>query len=502
MVRRALAVSAAAQYLRIAIRLASMALVVRLLTPTEVGVAVIGTAIMTIALGLREFASSEFLIQRHEIGRDDIRTSFTLVFVMTALMTATIFVVAPWIGGLYGEEQLASFLRITAVGGLIEAVSLPVLAVLRRDMAFGTVASIQTASATVTAVATAWLAFAGFSYMSYAWAAVAAAVASTALAFYFRPDLSILRPAFKSWANVLSFGGYNGVSFVINRIYESLPSLVLGYLLPHAAVGLYNRASVVSDIPDKVVLTSVFSVAFPALAAEVREGRSLKEPYLRSLGLITVFYWPAQVLLALLAYPVVMLFLGPQWIGGAIPLLQLMAIAGLAWFPVMLTSPVLLAVGANRDRVLADLVGRSLSAVVLCSAAYFGVLVMAASKLVTLPFQMFLSLYFVRRHIPFRWPEICAALWKSAAATAGAAAGPALVLALSDQGFALSLGATVLAAVLAAGGWLAAVLVTRHPVLAELVRALEVFARSSVLQRCWRWRDRAIAQGARAEEAR
>ena len=123
--------------------------------------------------------------------------------------------------------------------------------------------------------------------------------ASTALALYFRPDLSILRPAVKSWANVLNFGGYNGVSFVINRIYESLPSLVLGYLLPHAAVGLYNRASVVSDIPDKVVLTSVFSVAFPALAAEVREGRSLKEPYLRSLGLITVFYWPAQVLLAL-----------------------------------------------------------------------------------------------------------------------------------------------------------------------------------------------------------
>ena len=110
--------------------------------------------------------------------------------------------------------------------------SLPILAVLRRDMAFGTVASIQTASATVTAVATAWLAFAGFSYMSYAWAAVTAAVASTVLAFYFRPDLSILRPAVKSWANVLSFGGYNGVSFVINRIYESLPSLVLGYLLP------------------------------------------------------------------------------------------------------------------------------------------------------------------------------------------------------------------------------------------------------------------------------
>ena len=127
MVRRALAIAAAAQYLRIAVRLASMAVVVRLLTPTEVGVAVIGTAIMTIALGLREFASSEFLIQRHEIGRDDIRTSFTLVFTTTALMTVATFVLAPWVGGLYGEEKLASFLRITAVAGLIEAVSLPIL---------------------------------------------------------------------------------------------------------------------------------------------------------------------------------------------------------------------------------------------------------------------------------------------------------------------------------------------------------------------------------------
>jgi lipopolysaccharide exporter len=69
----------------------------------------------------------------------------------------------------------------------------------------------------------------------------------------------------------------------------------------------------VSDIPDRVVLTGVFSVAFPALAAEIREGRGLKQPYLRALGLITVAYWPALVLLALLAHPVVSFILGRQW---------------------------------------------------------------------------------------------------------------------------------------------------------------------------------------------
>jgi O-antigen/teichoic acid export membrane protein len=335
----------------------------------------------------------------------------------------------------------------------------------------------------VTAVATVLLALVGFSFMSIAWGTVAGAVTTTSLSFYVRPGLSILRPSFKTWHRVLTFGVYNGASCVINRLYETLPQLVLGRILPHSAVGLYSRATLVSDIPDKIILASVLSVAFPALAAEARQGRSLKGPYLRALGLITVFYWPGQILLVLLAYPIVLLLLGPQWLGVA-PVLQVMAIATFAWFPMVLTSPVLLAVGANRDRVMADLLGRSVSAVILCSAAWFGIMVMAASKLVTLPFQMCLSFYFVRRHVPFRWRELGAALWKSAVVTTGSAAGPIGVVVLSDTGFELSLGAAVAASLLAGTGWLAAVLLTRHPVLLEIKIARDRIPAASLVQRC------------------
>jgi O-antigen/teichoic acid export membrane protein len=161
-----------------------------------------------------------------------------------------------------------------------------------------------------------------------------------------------------------------------------------------------------------------------------------------------------------------------------------MALAGLAWFPVVLTSPVLLAVGANRDRVLADLIGRSVAAVILCSAAFFGILAMAASKLVTLPFQMVLSLWIVRRHVPFAWGELRGALWKSAAATAGCAVGPVGVLMLSDTGFDLSIAAALAAALLAGLGWLAAILLTQHPVVLELRRAADQIFGTSLA----RWR--------------
>ncbi|MGH6944341.1 MAG: oligosaccharide flippase family protein, partial [Geminicoccaceae bacterium] len=210
---------------------------------------------------------------------------------------------------------------------------------------------------------------------------------------------------------------------------------------------------------------------------------------------ITVFYWPALILLALLAHPVVSVVLGQQWLD-AIPLLQIMAVAGLAWFPVVLTSPVLLSVGANRDRVLADLLGRSVSAVILCSAAWFGITAMAASKLVTMPFQLVVSICYVRRHIPFRWREVGAALWKSAVATASSAVGPASVVALSDSGFDLSIPATAAAVVLALAGWLAGLLMTQHPVLLELRKAADAIAEASLVRRV---RERIIAFGPAGE---
>jgi O-antigen/teichoic acid export membrane protein len=481
-VRRALASATGEQYFRVAIHFALIVIVSRLLTPTEIGVSVIGIGIVQIALGVRHFATSDFLIQRQEVTQDDIRASFTVLFLLTALIVFAMFVLAPWFGTFYGEEKLARFLRVGAVAGLIEAISLPIIGLLRRGLAFGTLALIKTASASVTAVVTVLLALAGFSYMSMAWALLAAAVTTTLLSFYFRPDLSILRPTLRSWGNVLTFGGYTGASYAINQTYEALPQLVLGHLLPHSAVGLYNRAHVVSEIPDRIFLESATAVAFPALADAVRQGRSLKEPYLQALGYITVFFWPALVLLALLAYPVVSLFLGQEWLG-VVTLLQVMALAGLAWFPAKLTTPVLLAVGANRDRVLAVLVTRSVSGLVLCGAACFGIMAMAASRLVTYPYLMVLSLWFVRRHIPFRWREVWAAVWKSAVVMASSAAGAVCVVAVTESNFDLSIAATVMAVFLAAVGWLIGVVMTQHPVLLELKKAADEIARMAFMRR-------------------
>ena len=272
-------------------------------------------------------------------------------------------------------------------------------------MAFGTLAAINMSAAAATAVTTILLALGGFSFMSVAWATVAAAVTTTGLSFYSYPDLKIFRPAFKSWRTVLAFGGYNGASYIVAHVYETVPQLVLGAILPSAAVGLFNRATMLSKVPQLVFLRTVITIAFPALAAQVRNGRDLKAPYLAALGHITVFYWPTLVLIAILAHPIVRLLLGEQWLD-VVPLLQILAFAYLAWFHDPLTTPVLLAVGANQDRALVLVFTYAVSAVVLCGAAYFGITAVVASTLVTIPYMMIVAMYFVRRHVAFAGPRL------------------------------------------------------------------------------------------------
>jgi hypothetical protein len=103
---------------------------------------------------------------------------------------------------------------------------------------------------------------------------------------------------------------------------------------------------------------------------------------LNALCFISAFYWPALILMALLAYPLVRLVLGDQW-QAASPLVQIVALANLSWFPVIVTQPVLLAVNAMRHAFLSSLIALPLSAAVLCVASLFGVEAMAASQALT-----------------------------------------------------------------------------------------------------------------------
>lgn len=468
-IRRALILATGERYFTLAINFLTAAAVSRMLRPDEIGVSLIGLAVIGLFAASREFASPNFLIQHSQLSCDEVRRAFSVLMLLTLILAVVVWVSAPTLAHLYGEDRLAPFLRVVSLTMPAEVVSGTVASLLRRDIAFGKVALISGSSSLTGFVVTIVLALLGFSSMSFAWAYLAGASIGAVLAIILCSDRRIFVPLFGGWHGVLTFGGYNGTGILLHRFYEIMPYLVLGHLISSDAVAYFHRTLMLCQLPDKVFLLGAASVILPAFSEIVRAGQSLKIPYLNAVSMITGIQWPALTLLALLAHPIVVLLYGEQWTP-IVPYVQIMAVAAMFSFSFELNYPVFLAIGAVRVAFVRGLIIWPVSALLMTAGAFFGLKAVAFSFWLAIPFQALVSITYVRRHLDIHWAELRHAMRKSVAVVAGAAAGPLLVIGMAGGASKVSNLELIEAVVLAAGGWLAAVALTKHALLPEIHR--------------------------------
>ncbi len=463
-IRRAVLFTLAERYTNLVVNFLLITIVSRLLSPAEIGISIVGATIVGIIEIVRDIPSP-YLVQERELSRDDVATAFTCMLLMSLAFGAILFASSGLIGRIYGDDSLIPYCRVLAIGLLPGSFERPIIALMRRNMAFDQLAVINVSGAVVNMIVTVVLAFAGFSFMSFAWATLASSGTVAILAFAFQRDLRIFRLCLSKWRRALALGAYSGAWGITYQFPEFTSYLLLGQFLRIEAVGLYNRARIVNDLPGRVLLSGLAPVAFPALAAEARAGRSLIEPYLLALAIVSALYWPAFVMLAVLAKPIVMILLGKQWVG-IVPLVQIIAIANLFSVSRPLTQPILTALGAVRELWLSAVIVLPVGLILTSVGASFGLEALAWSLVLRAPIDAGVELLFIRRHARWTWGEFFAALQKSAVVAMCTAALPAVLLHTGAEfTTAVSLAVAVPTAM---AGWVAGLYLTAHPLANEL----------------------------------
>ncbi|WP_161992681.1 oligosaccharide flippase family protein [Aureimonas leprariae] len=467
-IRKSIAFSMVDRYLSQILLIATTATMSRLLTPAETGLYLTANALILLIDNFRTFGVTIYIVQEKDLTREMVRSAFTIILILSMALGAAVCLTSNFVAAFYGTPELETLLVVSAFGFLGLPISGPIMGLLQRDMAFKAIAGINIASGLAGLVVTITLGFRGFGPVSYVWGFVTASFALSALALVARPVFWIFRPSFACIRQLLSFGAASSLITVSNMAYDFLPRLAFGKLLGFDAVAIYSRAVTVCQLPDRAVVSALHPVVLPALAAHRRAGGSVKEGYLHGLGLIAAVQWPALIMLALLADPVVHVLLGSQW-GAVPPLVRLMAIGNMALAPAVLTLPVLVSTGRIRSAVLSSLISLPLSFVIAFAAAfYFGLEAVAASLLVIAPLQTAIAYAFVRAAIGVGWGDLAAVARQSACLALGTALAPLAIVAASPTGFDLGWFQTL--AVIAGGalGWLAAVFVIDHPLKREL----------------------------------
>lgn len=479
--RRALFFASGGRYFVMGVNLASTVILARLLTPAEFGVTVLGTAVLGIAEAFRELGSVAYLVQQQDLTQKKRRTVFTVSLLVTLAMTVVLALLSGPLARFYDEPKLALYIQVVAISYAIAPFAHPVYAMLSRDMAFDKIAAIDASAAVLSSISAIVLALLGFSYMSLAWAGVIAGAVWTLLGFFARRDFSVYRPSLAEWRSVLAFGAYGSATAVLYRASESLFYLMLGKLLSAQTAGVCQRAVLLAQFPERVILAGIVAVALPAFSDHARQGQDLKRAYLNAVEYVTAVQWPALILLFILADPVVSVVLGSQW-RDVVPILRIFAVAHMLNFSTSLNYPIQVAVGAIQLTVPLAFVQIVISLPILTFAANYGIEAVALSTLITIPLNVGLSVFVVRAHIPFGLREFAGAMTKSAALTAMSAVGPAII-AINYSGRAgLPIASAGAALALFILGWIVGLWITRHPLLEELRRVGQTIAKSTSLR--------------------
>lgn len=444
-------------------------IVSRLLKPAEIGVFSVAAGLTALAQMLRTFGVGEYLVQVRTTDEATVRTAFTVNLAISWFLALGLYAMSGIIGRFYGDPGVSRVIAVMSGAFVLSPFGMTKLAQLRRDLAFGTIYKIGIGEVSVRSGMTIGLAFAGFSYMSMAWASLAATGASVIGCEIWARQYRIRGLSLAHWRQVLPFGIKQTIADIARQLGEQSANIVIGKMLGLAATGYYSRGFGLVNMYRRKVVSAVNSVALPAFAKEHREQQLAPELFRRALVLFTGISWPFFGVGVLMGGAIIRLFFGTQW-EASVPVLQWLCGAAILGTLVYQCGPFFTGIG-RVGVVTSTVVGYQLTRVVLVivTASLYNIDVVAASQLAVYAVAIFLYYRHLTRYEALSLGKLGIALWPSLVVAAGSCIVPGLVAiwwrGQLQQHYLVALAIAIPGA---GCGWLLTVLLTRHPLLREL----------------------------------
>jgi O-antigen/teichoic acid export membrane protein len=310
-----------ASVVRLCLRVISVAILARLLTPQDYGIVAGALVAMDFAAMIYSLGLAPTLIQRKEVRRDHVATAFFSTLFIALFAGAGMWLGAPLVAQLMRIPELGQVLKVLAFLTPLGAFNALCEALLARDMKAKSVALRPLFSFSVsTFLVGIPLAYAGFGYWSLI-GMVAAEMILGAAAFAFAARHLLVWPTFSThaftelWPMSLGFSITNPLEYASRNADQFLVARLLGA----NALGLYSRASFAVKNSASLFNDVARITMFPAMAKVQEEKDRLRKALLKSLSLTAFLALPVSAFCIVFASEIIRLLLGQQWLAAVAP---------------------------------------------------------------------------------------------------------------------------------------------------------------------------------------
>lgn len=320
--------------LQIILRVGSIAVLARLLTPEDFGVRGLVLPLVILVQGVVNLGLHFAALQREDLDHEGLSRLFWFTSWVNLLLLGAMALFAPLLASFYGDPRVTGVTLVWAAAMYVVNVGAFQETLLKRQLRFGTLVSIHTASMAIGIGVAIMAAELGAGYWALVYDIVAMSVARTVgvwLLCGWRPSAPrrLAIGEGHGTGGMLVYGkGLAGFRLVA-WLGAQLDRVLVGLLGGAPVLGLYDNARRWAWLPYMEMHQSLSDVAVASFSRVQSEPAEYRRIVRGGLGSILALVMPATAFMFVGAREVVLVLFGDQWLE-AVPYVRLMAVAALA----------------------------------------------------------------------------------------------------------------------------------------------------------------------------
>jgi lipopolysaccharide exporter len=300
----------------------------RLLAPNDFGL--VGIALLTLSI-LETFSETGFqtaLIQKKKDISSYLDTAWTVSMLRGIILFIVIYFSAPYVSLFFKSAEASSVLKVLGLSILLRGFTNIGIVYFQKELEFNK----QFLYGLIVTLADFVVAILAALILKSMWALVFGYLAGSLAGFVASYLIHPFRPRIKlDFAKIKVLSGFGKWVFAYSILYFLImqgDDFFVGKVLGLVALGFYQMAYKISNIPATEITNVISKVIFPAYAKMQDDLPRLRESYIRVLQFISFFSFPLAGLIFVLAPDFTKLFLGDKWMP-MVPAMQVLVLWGL-----------------------------------------------------------------------------------------------------------------------------------------------------------------------------
>jgi len=301
----------------------------RVLTPAQFGLMGIALLMLSISKRFTNIGINAALIRKADEDVDGyLNTTWLLEIARGVLIFGVLFLTAPFVADFFGEPRATNLIRAIGFVPVIAGLRNPAVVYFEKDLEFHRDFLYNTGGAIAQFVVGVAVAL----YSPSVWALVAASLSRPLV----KTPLSYALHDYRPWPSfdldaareLVDFGKWMTGASILYWVGREGDDAFVGWFLSATALGFYQYAYRLADMPATEMSQIVSQVTFPAYSAVQGDIAALQSALLQSTRFVAFLAFPMSFGIALVAPSFVPVVLGSQWTP-MIVTMQLLALYGL-----------------------------------------------------------------------------------------------------------------------------------------------------------------------------